>query len=427
MKCIYFLFILILATMLLLPLSPVAERVEAGDGISFLYQPDTSSEITVLRFMINGGKKAVSPGQRGLAFMTTRLCTEAPSNNDIRELMNLGSTFQVLAEGDFTAITLQCLSENLDPSLKLLARIIEKPLFSQLRIGHVKEIIESRQDSEDDNTVQMVLRESFNALFGGTGYGGSPMGTEETLKSIKKKDIDSYYNRFFNLSNMVITVSSDLPVEELGKIIKNRLAKLPRGEKRETLTPVESPKITKKELVVEKDTKQAMVALTFPLPGLTPKNFACAYLLQNHLGEGIGSLIWPLRAEKHLAYHVEAKLTPMKDAGILTIFLKTDNSKKELACRELNTIVTKLFQGGISARDLETAKLRSRTHFLKINETKENRTYYLGFFELLGPGYKLVEDFDREIGQVTVEEINAYIKEVLPPGRGVKILIGPKD
>lgn len=404
-----------------------AERVEAGDGLTFIYHRDTSSEITILRFFINGGKKAVSPEQRGLAFMTTRLCTEAPSNKDIRELMDLGSSFRVSAEGDFTTITLQCLSENLDKTLKLLARIMEKPLFSGLRIAHVKDIMESRQKGEEDNAVQMVLRESYNVLFGGTGYGGSPMGTEDTLKSIKKKHIEAYYKRFFNLSNMVITVSSDLPAGELKKILKDRLAKMPRGEKRETAAPVKGPKIEKKELVIEKDTKQAMVALAIPLPGLTPKDFARAYVLQNHLGEGIGSLLWPLRSVKHLAYHVEAKLTPMKDACMLTIFLKTDNSKKETAYTELKKVMDKFSQGGFTDKDLNTAKVRSRTHFLQKNETKDNRTYNLGFFELLGPGFQFIEGFNSQIEQLTVDDINGYTKKVLKPGQQVKIIIGPKQ
>jgi len=409
------------------------EKVHIDDNLSFIFHRDNSSEITVFRIFFKGGRRSEPKTRKGLAFLTTRLCIEIPNQSDIRKLMELGSSFFTRVEWDYSIITIKCLSENLADTLKILTHILRKPLFSALRISHIKKYMKHRQKREEDDADQLMQREYFNLFFGNSSYSGSIFGDSDSLKRIKKKEIVGFYKRFFNLSNMVISVSSDFKKSEVKEIIKKFFLSLPPGEKQTPLPPVKVKEMStaivtveKKESFFKKDKAQSLVSLAVMLPEMTPHNFTCAFMLENLLGEGIGAKLWPLRAVKKLAYRLRTKVIHMKDAGILIVYLNTDKSKKNTASQALKKVMTDLYKNGVAENEFSHTKIRSKAYFLRNNETKEMRTFYLGFFESIGMGFTFLEDFFFHVDRITIEDLNSYVKEVLKPDRLVKIIIGPE-
>lgn len=409
---------------------PEKVRIECGSGthFSFIFHRDTTSAITITRFFIRGGKKAEPENLKGLAFITTRLCTELHAQSDIRDLQEMGSSFSMQVEDDYSIITVRCLSENLEDTLKMVTAIIRKPLISPLRISHIKRSMEHMQKSEEDDAEAFMNREYHTIFFGKEGYGGSVFGDEASLKQLKKKDITEFHEKYFNLSNIVISISSDLSGEKIADILKKYACLLPMGEKQSSAGETKKqPQSQKREYSFNKQQTQTLVSLAVPLPEMNPHNFTCAYMLETLLGEGIGSRLWPIREEKKLAYRLQARVTQMKDAGMLIVHVITDKSKKEKALAALTEVMTNLYRDGAAGTEFAAVKTLSRACFLRDNETKEMRTFNLGAFETTGPGFEFLEDFFSRMENVTAEDFNTYIKEVLKPGNLVKVIIGPGE
>ena len=72
--------------------------------------------------------------------------------------------------------------------------------------------------------------------------------------------------------------------------------------------------------------------------------------------------------------------------------------------------------GGILESTLETEPAKA----------EGARAATLGTLEMLGLGAAFFEAFPAELGGVTLEEINAYIKDILAPARASWVRIGPK-
>ena len=404
------------------------EKISVDDRLSFIYQQDNASEITVVRIFINGGKKAEKPGLGGLAFLTTRLCVEVPDRSKVKKMMDLASSFSTGVEGDHSVITVECLSENLEDTLKIVTEILRKPLFSALRISHIKKNMEYRRKLEEDNSWELMHREYFNLFFGDMGYGGSIFGDKDSLKKIKKKDVVDFYDKYFNLSNMVISVSSDLNKEKMTGIIKSNFQLLPVGEEQRRIPPIqelkEVEKTTGREHTIKKDKTQALVSMGALLPEISPDHFISAYMLEVLLGEGIGSRLWPLREVKNLAYRLQAKVTQMEDAGVLTVCLETDKSRKQKAFEALKEIMALLYKQGISKEEFSAVKIRCWSYFLRNNESKEKQAYTPGYFESIGLGFGFSETFQSQMKAIKLEDFNRYIKDVLKPERLVNMVIG---
>lgn len=402
------------------------EKESLANGLKLIYQKDASSAITVLQILIKGGK-AVEPKEKtGLAYLTTRLALEIPDRGKIQELMIQASHTSMMSYGDYSLINISCLSDHLEETLKITTQIMLQPLFSGLRIDSVKKQMIYQRKRQEDDSINVGHNALLEKLFDNTSYAGSVLGSEQSLKAIKKKDIKNYYERYFVAENMAVVVISDLEKDFLVKILNEYFSKFPSGE------PAEPKSISltipeEKKVFLEKDSKQFFISLAFPLPKITRKNFILAYLVENFLGKGVGSRLWPLRYREKLAYNVNSRANQMKDGGILETYLETDKEKKEVALKALKKILRNLFEKRITEEELEIAKTNAKASFLRENETKETRAGNFVCFEALGLGCEFLSGFFLEIDAIGLDEINDYIKEILNPEKEVEVLIGPNE
>ena len=397
-----------------------------SNGLKLIYQKDTSSAITVFQILIKGGKAVEPEDKSGLAYLTTRLTLEIPDRGKVQDLMTQASRTSMMSFGDYSLITITCLSEHLEETFKITAKIMLKPLFSGLRIESTKKMINYKRNSQEDDPANVAHKTYLERLFAKKGYGSSVLGSEESLKAIKKKDIKNYYEDYFVAENMAVVVISDLEKAPLIEILNEYLAKLRSGKPAESKqNSVTIPE--ERQVLLEKDTKQFFISLGFPLPKITRKNFALASIVENLLGKGVGSRLWDLRYIEKLAYNVNAQATLMKDGGMLEAYLETDKEKKDVALGALKKVLSSLFKKGITEGELEVTKINTKAYFLRDNETKGIRAGNLVSFEALGLGYEFLNGFFLEIDAIGLDEINTYIKDILDPEKGVEVVIGPKD
>ena len=397
-----------------------------SNGLTLIYQNDISSAITVLQILIKGGKGAEPEGKDGLTYLTTRLALEIPDRSKVQDMMTQASRTSMRSYGDYSLININCLSEHLEDTLKITIKIMLKPLFSGLRIDAVKKQMLNQRKREEDNLINVGHNAFLEKLFAKTSYANSVLGSEESLKAIKKNDIKNFHEHYFMVENMAIVVISNLEKETIIDILDRYFTKFPTGKPPESKQKAVSIPEEKK-IFIEKETKQLFVSLAFSLPKTTSKNFVLAYMVENLLGKGVGSRLWVLRYREKLAYNVNSRATQMKDGGILEAYLETDKEKKDDALEALKKVLNNLFEKGITEEELEVTKINTKASFLRRNETKDTRAMNLASFEALGLGCEFLNKFFLEVDAISLDEINAYIKDILNPEKAVEALVGPKD
>ncbi len=396
------------------------------NGLTLIYQKDASSAITVIQILIGGGMKADPEGKQGLAYLTTRLVLEIPDDIAAQKMMSQASQVYLMCFGDYSLINVTSLSENLDETLKIVSQIILDPLFSAIRIDLIKKQMDYRKKMQEDDAINVGRNAALARFFKGTGYGGSVLGNEKSLKSIKRKDIKSFYETHFKAGNMVVAAISDMEEEALSEILERYFNPFPAGKPAEPGALAVSSS-EDESIFIEKDTKQYFVSMAFPLPEITIKNYTLAYMVENLLGKGLNSRLWSLRMQEKLAYNVNSHLTQMKYGGILEAYLETDKKKKEAAVEALRKVLVELYENGITEEEFEVTKTFSKASFLRENETKTMRARNLSSFEALGLGYTFLDRLSSEMEAISLEEINTYIKDIFDPAKGLEIIVGPEE
>ena len=319
------------------------QTVVLDNGFTLVYQFDDSSATTVFHMIFKGGAKVQPPGKQGLAFLMTRLMLEVPDSYVFQDLMRLAPKYSMLGKIDYSRINFSCLSEHLEKTLEIIASNVQDPLFTSTRISKVKEEMKYRRLGEEDDPVIVGHRVLVDKLLGDSGYGDAVLGTEESRRQIKRKDILRFYEKYIRANSIILVVSTDLSMEIIRELAETYFSQISSGpEEYQESISFGAPE--EKEFNIEKQTTQSLVALGFSLPELTTKNFTLAFLVEMLLGKGVNSRLWDLRAKENLCYNVNSRVTYFKDGGILEAYLETDTPRKEMALKAMRQVFEKLFR-----------------------------------------------------------------------------------
>ncbi len=402
------------------------ERTVLPGGAVFLYANDGSSGVTSVEIFVRGGKSAVPAGKDGLASMTTRLALEITDAKKAQDMMGQATRLGAVTLDDFSLIALECLSENLEQALKTTAEMVLDPLFSGMRIDALRDFLSHQARIEEDDAVLLGHRIALQTLFAGTGYGASAHGTPDSLKMVKKKDIQAFYENSFRAGNLIFSVVSDLDAARVRALIEKTFGGLKPGDAAADGTPPSAPAPPAPgEARTAKDTRQTYVALAFPLPPLDEKSYLLSLAFENLLGKGPGSRLWPLRSELRLGYDVNARATPMRKGGLLEAYLITDAARAEEALTALRGVFDGLVRDGLGGDELRVTKACLRTQFLRDNEMKTSRARTIGSLEALGLGSGLFDRFPGAVEALTAEDMTAYLRAVLDPAKALTVVVGP--
>ncbi len=394
------------------------------NGLNLIHELDPSSQVTVVQIFIKGGKRAEPAGKAGLAYLTTRLVLEIPDQSKIQQMMDQATRLYTGCRLDFSYITLSCLSENFEDSLKLVAQIMRKPLFSGIRISRLKEQMERQGKTAEDDAPNLGHDTFMAAYFRDTPYAHPVFGDNDSHKAIKKDDIEAFYRNHIHASNMTVVVSSDLTAEMIKNVFEEHFGSFPQA------SPPELPSFASAEapegpMTKTKESEQSLVSTGFILDILTPRDYALGYLVDCLLGKGIRSRLWDLRMGQRLAYSVQSRLTHAEMGSLLEAFLETDEAKTDQAREALHAIIVDLHTEGVDAGELEMTKSYAQAEILRDNETKESRSFTFGYYQTMGLGYAFLDEIFTQINGISVEDINSFLRTYLDPEKGMEVIIGP--
>jgi zinc protease len=304
------------------------------------------------------------------------------------------------------------------------AKIVLAPLISGLRVGRAKELLEASGRADDDDAVTAGRNAVFRGLFGDRGYGTALYGTKASLEAIDRKTILSFVRRFVVKPNVYFCVQSDLDRERVRRLLDSSFGSFPDGEA--AGLAVQDPELpADRDLVLIKDTKQTYVGRAYVLPRAGLEDMAKGILLETLLGQGPGSRLWPLRLDERLAYSVDADLSWTKGAGILIARLETGRDKSGRAAEALDRKLAALRESGITDEEMAATRMMARARFLRDTEAKSPRLRLLGLFASLDLGPEAVPALLTAVQAVPREDLNAFIRTVLDPGRALRVTVGP--
>jgi zinc protease len=391
--------------------------------------------VVYFEVVIRAGSAYDPPDKEGLAYFTGQLLergTQSFSRDQITDLLDqISARLNVQVHKEVIVISGTTLKENLDDFYKVFSEVILKPTFPEEQIEKTRtDQLDAIENVRQDD-VDLIRQEFENYIFRGHPYGHLVCGTESSVKSFSRQDAVDFYDRYFVRNNIQLGLAGDFDQATLERFRKD-MSRLKSGLAPELEGRVR-PIVGRKVLLVQKEGRaQTQFRIGHPY-GLTrsssdyfPLLVANVYLGKHR--ESIGRLYKAVRMQRGLSYGAYSYIEHFQQAGwgklvapniprlvqyfSMWSYVKSINAKFaiKLCLKEL----TDLVNNGIPKDRFDLTKNFEENQYAFQIETPERKLGLLLDDEFYGtPGF--VENYEKSVGRVTIEEADAAARAYLSP------------
>ena len=380
-----------------------------SNGLAVYSDPVTSSRSAAIGVWVRAGSRYESPKEAGMTHFLEHMCFKGTPSRNAQEIANemdfLGGEMNAFTSQEMTCFYAHLLTENVSRAALLLGDLLTRSAFDGEELDRergvvIEEIAESRDDPDD-----LVTQNLYEAHFGSHPLSRPILGTEESLSSFSREDVQSYFRRNYHSGSMFVTVSGRFSWPSLRESLEQAFSDLPlapsqRTEDGSAFLPAYGK--TQKEKKLE----QVHVAIGMPgLPVAHPDQ-TLLRLLNVHLGGGMSSrLFQEVREKRGLAYSVYSTGQSFADGGLVRISASTRPSKKRELLEILGEEIARLESVPLTDEELSRAKNQVKSSLLLGLESIGTRMNKMGRDILYWGEEVPVETIEARIDSATPEDI----------------------
>jgi zinc protease len=416
-----------MSTLLHAGLAPT--RVVLDNGAVVLAKRSTATPAVTLHAMITAGNIHDPVDLPGAAYFVGRMLdrgTAAMTADQIaEELDNRGVSLQVRVTRHATLVTVDCLSEDFDAILDLLADVVQCPIFPEEQISLRRGETLTRLRQDEDNPAVRAVEELLPLLYGPAHpYSWRPRGTVASVERIDRTILQDFHRAWFAPGRLSLAVVGDVEqsraVEAAARSFGGwRAESAPDGP----LVPVPVSPTREVRVVTMPDKAQADIAYGFVTVSRTDPAYYPSWLMNTVLGQyGIGGRIGDdVRERQGLAYYAYSAFDPHVIPGPLMVRAGVDGANVDRTIASIDLQVQRMAAEGPTAEELADAK---RFLIGSIPRTLETNGG-IAFFLQAAEHFRLGLDYDLRlpglIEAVTREQAHAAAAGLLPAHASIAI------
>jgi zinc protease len=403
-------------------------RTALENGLIVLHSEKHSLPIVMVTLLVKAGPLNESTDKAGLANLTAELLTEGTKNRtstDVSEEIEfIGASLDTSVGSDYTTISLSVLKKDINKGFELFSDILLNPVFPEKEIERKKELVKGFLRHREEDPSFLAERAFKKEVFGEHPYGRPIEGSVETIKNIKRKDLTTFYSKYFLPNNSILSIVGDLTEEELNSLIKKYLSGWKKADLLETTKGSDRKKI-KRVIKIDKDLTQANIILGHIGISRDDPDYYAVSVMNYILGSGGFSsrLMQSIRDEMGLAYDVNSFFAPNKEKGVFQIEAQTKNESTNIVVSEILKQMEKIRKEYISDEELSDAKSYLTGSFPRRLDTDRKIADFLAAAEFYNLGMDYVEKYPVYINSVTKEEVLRVARKYLDPENYVLVVV----
>jgi len=399
------------------------ERFDAelanGLRVHFLRRPEIP--IVAVRFACRGGllreTEASSGISRFLAAMWTRGTLRHSAAEFARETEWLAAEVDGFSGRNSIGLTLDSLSETLEPALDLFAAALLSPRLDPEEIERERRDTLAALERREDRLGQKAFQLFAETEFERHPYRLSVLGRPETVSRFDAEELGGHARGLLRADRSAIAIVGDVDPERVVEILEEKLAALPSGadaaERADGDLPEEEPRaVGLREVELVKDRAQAHLVLGFRgLELADPDRHALELISQLLAGQG-GRLFLELRDRQSLAYTVAASNVEGLAPGYFSIYIATAPDKIARARAGILEELRRLIDEAPDPAEIQRAIRYASGGFAIDSQRSHARAAHLALDSIYGLGPDHSELYPNRLASVTPEDVLRVARRV---------------
>ena len=388
------------------------------NGIRVIHKEVTRAA-SHISLVINAGSRDELKGEGGVAHFIEHCLFKGTKKRKTFHILNrlerVGGELNAYTTKEETWISASFLERDMDRAVELIADIAFNSTFPEKEIAKERDVILDEIASVLDNPSDVIFDEFEERLFGKHPLGRTILGTPDSVKNLKKSDIEAFVSRNYTPDQMVFASVGSTPIKKLKRICEKYLSDFKGSGSGIVRTPAKPVALFDERIA--QDTYQVHHLLGGMTVGADHPDKLPLTLLANYLGGPAmnSRLSMNIREKYGMAYHIEAGYTPYADSGVFSIYFGTDKKFHKKVERLVNKELREMCNKKMGVRQLHDVK---KQIIGKIALSQDSGTAMMSGLAKSFLLYNKVEplaDFLKSIESITSEDILRVSNEYINP------------
>ena len=402
------------------------------NGLTVIANRDRTSRLAAINILYRVGARNENPNRTGLAHLFEHLMfrgTHAVPDFDTPVQMACGEN-NAFTNNDYTDFYITLPVDNIDTALWLESDRMQGLNLSDEAISIEKRVVieEFRQRylNQPYGDVNMLLR---NMVYTTHPYRWATIGiSPDHIAEATTEEIHAFYKRYYQPSNAILSVSADLPAEQIFELADKWFGHIENKPFEADIIPEEPQQLSARRLEVERDVPATMIVIAFHMGNRLSRDFFLGDMASDLLAGGDSARLYErLIKHKRLFATVNAYISGDVDCGTFCLtgqlLPSTTEAEAEAA---LWAEVKDLQDANITDYELEKVKNKFEANTLFGELNVMNKAMNMGYYEMIGDLGLINREVDiyRSLGK---EDIADFSRRIFRPENSSTLIYRAKQ
>jgi zinc protease len=405
---------------------PQPVRLRLPGGMRGLLIERHDLPLVQLRLVILSGTSA------GSAFATVQMLDEGAGGRSAlqlsSDLMQIGASLSMSAQGDHSTVGMQVLRPHLDAGLDILADVVLRPRFLSAEWKRVRGELLSRASqrrSQPAHVAQLGLK---RVIYGAHPYGRPTLPLPAQLEGLRIDELRSFHRQHYRPDNVIFVVAGAVSATEIERRLASRFGgwRAPRGRSARAARVASPPSSPQRLALADREGASQSVLRVGELgPARRDVDYAALRLLSAIFGGSFTCRLNQNLREKHgFTYGARASFSLPRQAGMLAISASVDTKDTTAALREIFRELQAMRDRRPTRAELDKARQLVIEELPALAETLDGLVGVYGEIAALDLPLDTIAKLPEEVAAVSAERVQRLARELLHPARASIVVVG---
>jgi predicted Zn-dependent peptidase len=333
------------------------------NGIELLGQRMPSLSSTTFGLQFNAAVVNEPEEKTGLAHLFEYMLFQGTKEKDARALNeafeSLGARKGASTGLETAQIWAQIVNTKFDDTLALINELVLTSTFPKDELEQMRNIILQEIRRRDDEPMSRILELVRANFYQGTALARPLLGTPESVQSLQRYDLRQFWKERYQPNNLLFAIAGQFDWDHVVRRVEELFGSWQGSA---TPSPEQWPEPAQRVAIEHQEGKQEHIALMVPFANYTDPDYYSALVVSEVLGGNMASRLFvEVREKRGLVYSVSASPTSNKHIGALRIYAGTTPEQAHECLEVILNELRKLEQEGITADELERAKIQLKS------------------------------------------------------------------
>jgi predicted Zn-dependent peptidase len=384
------------------------------NGLRIITEKVSDVDSVALNIRVGVGSRAESASQNGISHFLEHMAFKGTKTRTALEIAqafdDIGGAFNASTGRESTSYYAKVLRKDIKTGIDILTDILINSTFPGDELEREKGVVIQEIFQTNDSPSDIIFDKYVEAAYKGQPFGRSILGTQDTVKSFTRENLNDYINEHYFGKNMLLAVAGNVDHEEVVTLTKDFLSQIHSKE----LKKNQSANYTGGEYLEHRKLDQVHLLIGLPSVSRYDDKYYTIQVLDSILGSGMSSrLFQEVREKQGLAYSIYSFDSGYADTGMFSIFAGTDSSNLDKLLKSTTTELKKLSTDDLKEGEVSRVKERIKSQILMSRESVNSRAETLGHYYGHYDKYVSKNELIEKISAVSIVDIKKAAEELL--------------